>query len=135
MRHSAEQGFTLLEILVAVSLLAVVVLGVAPMFMMASERSAAGADVGQVGAVAVQRMELLRAEPIDNLVAGGSLVSDVTVGSTPYFDASDPDYVVRWQVVDNATADGGKRLTVRALTLRQVSGPPKEVTLNALRVK
>jgi len=57
------------------------------------------------------------------------------VGGVPYFDSSDPDYVVRWRVVDNATPAGGKQLTVRALALRQVSGMPKEITLDALRVK
>jgi prepilin-type N-terminal cleavage/methylation domain-containing protein len=131
----SDQGFTLLEILVAVTLLAVVVLAVAPMFVMAVERTAAGADLGRVGALAVERMELLRGVPLDSLPAGGSLVSDVSVGGTPYFDGSEPGYSVRWQVVDNATPVGGKRLTVRALTLRQVSGVPKETTLSALRVK
>ena len=128
-----ERGFTLLEMLIAVTLLAVVILAIAPMFMMAAERSAAGADMGLVGALAVETMESLRAEPISNLSAGGSLVSDTSLGSTPYFDASEPGYIVRWQVTDNATPVGGKRLTVRALALRQVSGVPKEVTLSALR--
>jgi prepilin-type N-terminal cleavage/methylation domain-containing protein len=132
---ASERGFSLLEILIAVLLLAVVILGVAPMFIMASERAAAGADMGLVGALAVETMESLRAESRSNLVAGGSLVSDTTVGSTPYFDASEPGYIVRWQVTDNATPLGGKRLTVRALALRQVSGVPKEVTLSALRVR
>jgi prepilin-type N-terminal cleavage/methylation domain-containing protein len=130
-----ERGFTLLEMLIAVTLLAVVILAIAPMFMMAAERSAAGADMGLVGALAVETMESLRGEPIVNLSAGGSLVSDTTLGSTPYFDASEPGYIVRWQVIDNATPVGGKRLTVRALALRQVSGVPKEVTLSALRVR
>ncbi len=132
---ASERGFTLLEIMIAVTLLAVVILGVAPMFMMAAERSAAGADMGLVGALAVETMESLRGEPISNLSAGGSLVSDTSFGSTPYFDASEPGYIVRWQVTDNATPVGGKRLTVRALALRQVSGVPKEVTLSALRVR
>ena len=132
---SGERGFTLLEILVAVTLLSVVVLAVAPMFLMAAERTAAGADMGLVGALAVENMELLRVQPLDDLDAGGSLVTDTTVSGTPYFDASEPGYIVRWQVVDNATPAGGKRLTVRALALRQASGPPKEVTLSSLRVK
>jgi len=132
---TSEHGFTLLEILIAVTLLAVAVLGVAPMFMMAAERSAAGADMGLVGALAVETMETLRADSMGSLAAGGSLVSDTTVGSTPYFDASEPGYIVRWQVTNNATPVGGKRLTVRALALRQVSGVPKEVTLSSLRVR
>jgi prepilin-type N-terminal cleavage/methylation domain-containing protein len=135
LNRSNQRGVTLLEVLVAVTLLAFVVLGVAPMFIMATEAAAAGADLGRVGALAVDRMELLRAEPLNNLTAGGSLVSDATVSGTPYFDGADPNYVVRWQVVDNATPAGGKRLTVRALALRQVSGMPKEITLNALRVR
>jgi prepilin-type N-terminal cleavage/methylation domain-containing protein len=128
-------GFTLLEVLIAVILMAVVVLAVAPMFLMATARTAAGADFGRVGSMAVERMELLRAASYDGMSAGGSLVADATVGGTPYFDASMPDFVVRWQVTDNATPDGGKRLAVRVLSLRQVSGVPKEVTLTALRVR
>ncbi len=132
---TSQRGFTLLEILVAVSLLAVAILAVAPMFIMAAERSAAGADMGLVGALAVANMESLRATPMSSLVAGGSLVFDTTVGTTPYFDASEPGYIVRWQITDNATPVGGKRLAVRALALRQVSGLPKEVTLSSLRVR
>jgi prepilin-type N-terminal cleavage/methylation domain-containing protein len=129
------EGFTLLEVLIAVILLAVVVLAVAPMFMMATARTAAGADFGRVGAMAVERMEVLRAASYDGMTAGGSLVADATVSGTPYFDASAPGFVVRWQVTDNATPDGGKRLAVRVQSLRQVSGIPKEVTLTALRVR
>jgi Tfp pilus assembly protein PilV len=129
------EGFTVLEVLIAVILIAIVVLAVAPMFMMATARTAAGADFGRVGAMAVERMEVLRAASYDGMTAGGSLVTDATVSGTPYFDASVPGYVVRWQVTDNATADGGKRLAVRVLSLRQVSGVPKEVTLTALRVR
>ena len=132
---TSQRGFTLLEILIAVSLLAIVILAVAPMFLLAAERSAAGADMGLVGALAVENMESLRAAPMGSLVAGGSLVSDTSVGATPYFDASEPGYIVRWQVIDNATPVGGKRLTLRALALRQVSGLPKEVTLSSLRVR
>jgi prepilin-type N-terminal cleavage/methylation domain-containing protein len=132
---AGERGFTLLEILVAVTLLAVVVLAVAPMFLVAAERTAAGADMGTVGALAMENMELLRAQPLGDLDAGGSLVSDTTVSGTPYFDGSEPGYSVRWQIVDNATGVGGKRLTVRALATRQISGTPKEVTLSSLRAR
>jgi prepilin-type N-terminal cleavage/methylation domain-containing protein len=130
-----QRGFTLLEMLIALTLLSVAILALAPVFMMASERSAAGADMGLVGALAVEEMETLRAAPWGILDAGGSLVSDATVGGTPYFDASESGYVVRWAITDNATPVGGKRLIVRALALRQVSGLPKEVTLSALRVR
>ena len=53
---TSERGFSLLEILFAVTLLSVVVLAVAPMFMMAAQRSASGADMGIVGALAVETM-------------------------------------------------------------------------------
>jgi len=102
----------------------------APLFVMALKNNAASADFGWAGAHAVERMELLRGEDYDALSIGGSLTSD----SSGYFDHPGPGIVVRWQVEDNSDAvDGTKVVTVRALALRELRGPSREVTLSTIR--
>lgn len=129
-----ERGFTLAEILVALLMLSIGLLAVAPMFVSAARQNAGSADSGVVGALAVERMELLRSTLYDSVDTGGSLTSNTTVSGANYFDTSTPGYVVRWQVTGGATANGGKSIAVRAISLVQRSGQPKEITLQSIRV-
>jgi len=122
-------GFTLLEVIVALVLIGVGVLAAAPMFVYAMKGNAVAADFGSVGAVAVERMELLRSQDYVTLAPGGSL----TVTTNGYSDSSDPDYTVRWQIADNAVPAGTRSITVRAIAVRQVVGQRKEITLTTLR--
>ena len=95
---------------------------------MTIETTSAG-DMGDVGALASQRMELLRNVPFDNLTAGGSL----TGNTTGFFDNSSAGFVVRWRITDDATPPSVKTITVRAIAMRQVVGERKEITLTTLR--
>jgi type II secretory pathway pseudopilin PulG len=122
---------TLVEVLLALLLIGVGVLAAAPMFVYAMQGNAVGGDLGSVGAFAVERMELLRAQNYFAIPAGGSLTSDVT----DYSDTSDPEVTVRWTITDNTAPNGTKTITVRAIANRQVVGEPKEVTLSTVRGK
>jgi prepilin-type N-terminal cleavage/methylation domain-containing protein len=122
-------GFTLLEVLVALVLIGVGVLAAAPMFVYAMQGNAVAADFGSVGAIAVERMELLRAQEYSDLTPGGSLTGSVS----GYSDSSNSDYVVRWQIADNAVPTGTRSITVRAIAVRRVVGARKEITLTTLR--
>lgn len=124
-------GFTLVEVLVALFLIGIGVLAAAPMFIYAMEGNAVGADFGWVGAVAVERMEVLRATDYEALVAGGSLTTSVT----NYFDSGNPDALVRWSITDNTTPSKSKTITVRVIATRQVVGQRKEITLTTIRGK
>ena len=124
-----ERGFSLLEVLVALFLIGLGVLAAAPMFVYAMQGNAAGADFGSVGAIAVERMELLRSLDFGALPAGGSLTSSVN----GYSDLTDPEYIVRWSITDNGTPPATKVVTVRAIAVRQVVGQRKEITLTTLR--
>lgn len=130
---NAASGFTLVEVLLALFLIAIGVLAAAPMFVYAMQGNAMGADFGSTGAIAVERMEILRSTSYGNLPAGGDLASDVSAGGVDYFDNSDPDYTVRWQIVDNVSPDDTKTITVRVTAVRQVVGNRKGVTLTTLR--
>jgi prepilin-type N-terminal cleavage/methylation domain-containing protein len=125
----AIRGFTLAEVLVAVFLVALVVLGAAPMFIQAQRGNATAGDLGAVGAKATERLELLREQDYDDLSPGGSL----TANATGYFDAADPEVLVRWTIADNATPPETRRITVRAVALRQLSGPARSLTVQTLR--
>jgi len=126
---SRGAGFTLLEVLVALVLIGVGVLAAAPMFVYAMQGNAVAADFGSVGAIAVERMELLRSQAYGTLTPGGSLTASVN----GYSDASNADYIVRWQIADNAVPAGTRSITVRAIAVRQVVGNRKEITLTTLR--
>lgn len=128
MRRPAP-GFTLVEVLLALSLMFVGLLAAAPMFVYAMKENAVGADLGSAGAAAVDRMELLRAADFYALSAGGSLVADLP----GYSDATGPVVTVRWQIVDNGSPATLKTVSVRAIAARQAIGLPKEVTLTTLR--
>ncbi len=125
------RGFSLVEVLLALALLFVGVVAAAPMFIFAMKETAAGADLGSVGAAAVDRMELLRASDFYSLPAGGSLTSDLT----GYSDITSSKYAVRWQIVDNASSPTEKTISVRAIATRQAIGLAKEVTLTSLRAR
>lgn len=124
-----DGGFSLVEVLLAMALMFVGLMAAAPLFVFAMKETAAGADLGTVGAAAVDRMELLRANDFYSLAAGGSLSSNVS----GYSDTSSSQYTVRWVIADNATPATMKTISVRAVASRQTIGLAKEVTLVSLR--
>jgi prepilin-type N-terminal cleavage/methylation domain-containing protein len=122
---TSSRGFSLIEVLVALFLLQLAILALAPLFIFASQATASSGDMGAVGAVAVEQMELLRQTDFDLLAAGGSLTSDVT----GFSDTTDPDVILRWEITDDATPPTLKTIEVRAISTQAVLGLPKEITL------
>ncbi|HUD72714.1 MAG TPA: type II secretion system protein [Dongiaceae bacterium] len=129
MRH--QRGVSLVEVIIALALMGVILAYAAPLFATAIHENAAGADLGAVGAMAVDRMELLRGTDFYSLGAGGNLSSDVTGFSDP----ADPRYTVRWLVADNGSPATLKTISVRVIAARAVNGPAKEVTLVTERAR
>jgi prepilin-type N-terminal cleavage/methylation domain-containing protein len=126
---SGERGFTLVEVLVALFLTGLGLLAIAPLFVYASESSATSADLGVVGAKAVQRLEILRAQGFGTLAAGGSLTSNVA----GFSDTTDAAVTVRWTVAHQGSPPARKLITVRARAQRRVVGLEKVVTMTTLR--
>lgn len=71
MRES--NGFTLLEVLIALMILAIGVLAVTTLQLNATKNSAVGDVIAKALTVAETRIELLRSSPPANLVDGGTL--------------------------------------------------------------
>ncbi|MCP3978314.1 MAG: hypothetical protein GY716_03140 [bacterium] len=125
-----QDGFTLLEVVFALTFLAISVMALAPMFVFASKQNATGRELGIAGAAAVQQLEVLRSEPYANLTAGGSLGTDVS----GYLDKSDPEFILRWTIADNPNPPARtKIITVRAVATAPAIGLPKEVTIVTVR--
>ena len=128
-RSARQEGFTLIEVLAGLFLLLIGLLGVAPLFVYASQSAAVAGQTGTLNTMAVGKMEDLRQVPFAALTAGGSIDTDTTA----YFDAGDPDYLMRWQITDNAAPPTEKIITVRLIANHVVSGEQKEITLTTMR--
>jgi len=129
-RRFGSRGQSLAEVLIALFLMAIAVLAAAPALVLSMEQNDGSADLGQAGATAIARMEQLRATPFYDLLSGGSLVSD----QTGFFDDSDPQVTVRWQITSGGGPADIRTIRVRALTARR-SGPPRSVRLMMLRAR
>lgn len=113
-RGMGEAGFTLLEILITVSILAIGILAVASMQMAAIQGNDLAGDLSVATCVATDQMEKLIQEPYDDIATAGS---PVTRGI----------YTINWSVAEDAVYDNTKTVTlVVSWTLR---GIPKSVTI------
>ncbi len=123
-------GFTLVEVVLALFILAVGIIATAPLFVYAARENAVGGDLGEVGDLAVRSMERLRATDYVILTNVGDLNSNVDA----YYSVSESGFLVRWVVADNPNPPAStKTITVRAISDRQIIGRQKEVTLIAVR--
>jgi len=124
-------GFTLLETLVALFLTALAVLAAAPMFIHAGHANDAGAGMGTVGSMAVDRLEQLRQIPWRDLDAGGSLATNVA----DFHDNSDAEFIVRWLITENASPTNTRTITILARSRMVTLGPRQSVEVTTVRAK
>ncbi len=124
-----EDGTSLLEVLVALLLIAMGALSVAPMFVTSADANATGADITSLTSMATARMESLRATAFHNLIPGGSLTSSLA----SYSDTTDPKAVVRWEIIDGGGPTNTKTIRLIALVVTQLPGQQKSVELSTLR--
>ncbi len=127
--NQEQAGFSLLEVLVAMLLLAVLLLATAPLFVYATYGTRTGADLSFVGAAAQTRLEILRGTKFASLPAGGALTTNVT----NFSDLTNPDVIVRWKIVDSGSPPTRKTISVRAFARRHYVGAAKDVTVSTLR--
>jgi prepilin-type N-terminal cleavage/methylation domain-containing protein len=130
-RKSAD-GFSLIEVLIALFMATIVFLILGHMLGMSVEASRAASDTTRAAALAGDRLEALSQVDYDALAPGGSIAADVA----GFFETLDVDgdglndYQRRWEVTDLGSS---KRIRVRVMALLDVVGPAKEATYVALR--
>ncbi len=125
----SENGTSLLEVLVALLLIAMGALSVAPMFISSAGANASGADISSLASMATARMESLRATAFHDLIPGGSLTSSLA----SYSDTTDPNAVVRWEIIDGGGPADTKTIRLIALVVTQLPTQRKSVELSTLR--
>ena len=131
MRQKRSPGFTLPEVSIALFVVGVGLLALAPLFIQGARVTASSMDMSISAAAAVERLELLRATGFNSLTAGGSVTSNVT----GFFDTSNPDVTVRWTITDNASPATLKTIAVRAIATDSPMGLPKQTDLVTVRAR
>lgn len=125
-------GFSLIEVMVALFMAALVFLMLAQMIGIGVEANRAATDTTRTGALAGDRLEELSRMEYDDLVAGGNVNANVA----GFFDNIDVDadgvndYLRRWEITDMGPA---MRIRVRVIALLDVIGPAKEANYVTLR--
>ena len=111
-KHAADQaGFTLIEIMITVSILAIGLLALAAMQIKATEMNHAAMRLTEAGAIAQEQLEQLMALPIGNaaLQDGNADINDPTEFDAP----NNPEgYIVSWDVDQNNPNTGDRRIRV-----------------------
>ncbi len=125
----SENGTSLLEVLVALLLIAMGAVSVAPMFVSSADANASGADISSLTSMATARLESLRATAFHDLIPGGSLTSSLA----SYSDTTDPSAVVRWEIIDGGGPTDTKTIRLIAFVVTQLSGQQKSVDFSTLR--
>jgi len=125
-----ESGFTLVEVLVALLLVAFGLLSAAPMFMYGVKVSAASADVGTLASGAVKQLESLRQSEFSTLTVGGSLPPNAPVAG--FYDVSNPQYTLQWKIENSGPKK--KTITIIAIATRTTTiGYQRTVSFMTLR--
>jgi len=92
-----QSGFSLIEVLVASSLLAVGIAGVAPLFATSSRANDAARHATYAAVLAAQKIEEIRAAPFPDST-GGELAEFVDANGTATTDSDRSAYQRRWTI-------------------------------------
>ena len=110
MRSRNDEGLGLIEVMVAMAIFVVAILGAATMIVYAMRLQGQSTNMTNTRAVATRQIEQLRVLDISNAqrTVGGSLTADVA----NHF-ATIPGYTMRWLIVVGPA--GTKDITVRVI--------------------
>jgi len=128
-----EKGFSLLEVLVAISVLSIGILAVASMQIGAIQGNSFAGHVTEGTTWAQDKLEELMALPYEDpwLEAAGNPPGLDSAGNT-HEEVNSP-YTIRWNVTDNDPLPNTKLITVTAA--RQVKGVTKTTELISIKSK
>jgi prepilin-type N-terminal cleavage/methylation domain-containing protein len=113
----SEEGFSLLEVLIAITILTVALLGLGLMQVTAIRANRDSYQFGQASALAEQVLEQMKAAPFDNIatsggIAGGSpILSETAMDALPSAQKAVVNGVTYYQAWDVAGTDPKKITT------------------------
>ena len=126
-RSKKDEGFTLIEVIVAISIFAVGLLAVAAMQTSAIRVNASAGQITELSTWGVDRLEELMVLPYNDPwleVAGNPPSGTDSAGNTHQVTTSN-GYTVSWTIADNSPTQNTKLITItvtgRGKTLRLVS--------------
>ena len=138
-----EKGFTIIELLIAVSVLSIGILGVASMQVMAIQGNHTASNITEATVLAQDRLEELKALAYDDTnlqdtdFDGDGGLGDFGFDNDPstqadadYQDASDPKYTVYWNVSANSPISNNK--SIRVVVTWPNQGGISQVSLNSI---
>jgi len=134
-QRAPEAGFTLVEALIAMVILAFGLIAVTNLLLVAATSNAVANQSTAATSIASQQLEQLKALPFTDagLAPGGSLTTD----SGSYFSDSDMPGVgrihTRWQITNVDTTT--KFIVVRAEGLGALAGPRSRAEFTTFRVQ
>jgi prepilin-type N-terminal cleavage/methylation domain-containing protein len=134
---SSEAGFTLIEAMVAIVVLLVGVASVANLMVVAASSNTVANQATAAATIASQEIERLSAIPYDQLVVGGDLTADTSVGATDFFSEQDLPGVgvihTRWVVVPIAGDNQTRFIQVRSEATGALTGPRSRADFTIVR--
>ena len=124
---TTEKGFTLSEVLVAIVVLSLGLLGLERMHIAAIQVNTIASRLTQATTLAQDRAELLMALPYND----PTLADTTGQGSfTSYTDPNPPQgYTIRWEVDTDAPSAGIKTINIY-VTWKNKASPPKSFNLS-----
>lgn len=123
-----QQGFTLVETLIAIGVLAIAIIALVQLFTVGAKENAVAADLTILTTLAQDKMEELKNMKYSSLVADGD-VGSVTTPETGYYD--DPHHYYRrlWQIDVDAPVANMTTISVKVTSSRRLIGELKECEL------
>ena len=131
METTTQEGFTLVEALVALFVTTLILLSIAELMTASLYIHRSAADLTETTALAAERLEQLRKTGYAQLIPGGS----VDVNSAGFFEQLDldsdgiDDYTRRWEIRDLGDR---KEIWVRTISTMAATGTAKQATLTAI---
>ena len=135
-RRGAQEGFTLIEALIAILILVFGLMAIANLYAIAGTSNRVANAGTAAAAAASERMEHLKSLPFDHpqLTAQGNLDED---SASNYFDYQDVPGVgrvrTRWLVADVGTDPSVKFITVRSEATGAVTGQRSRAEFTTFR--
>ena len=129
----SESGFTLIEIMIAIAILAIGILGLMAMQLTAAKSNTQARKVTESAAWAADEFERLLLADYDDLAAGASTPSDSLLNNTALpADTFRGPYTVTYNVTENTPIDNVKRIEI---TVAWNDGSGRSTTLTYYKGK